>query len=79
MRANVLQVDYADEPAAAEQRHGQESLVGILGQLVEEFEARIFRGVARDGHHGAVFCDPAGDALADAEFQTIDNFLMRIL
>jgi hypothetical protein len=78
VRADVLQVDDADEPAAAEQGNGQERLVGIFRQLVEELEARIFGGVARDGDSGAMFSDPAGDALADAELEAIDYFLMGI-
>ena len=76
--ADVLEIDYADQAAAAEQGDGEEGLVGIFGELVEEFEARIFGGVARDGHGGAVFGDPAGDALADAEFEAVENLLVGI-
>jgi hypothetical protein len=78
VRADVLEVDDSDETAAAEQRDGQECLVGILGQLIEELEARIHCSVARDGYGGAMFGDPAGDALADAQLQAIDYFLMGI-
>jgi len=46
--------------------------------LIEELETRILCGVARDGYGGAVFGDPAGDALADAQLQAIDYFLMGI-
>jgi hypothetical protein len=76
--ADVLEIDYPDQAAAAEQRDGEEGLVGIFGQLVEEFEARISRGVAGYGYGSAMFGDPAGDALADAEFEAIENFLVRI-
>src|SRR5271156_842064 len=78
VRADVLQVDDADEAAAAEEWHGEECLVGIFGQLVEELEAGIFCGVAGDRYGSAVFRDPAGDALADAEFEAVENFLVRI-
>lgn len=78
VRADVLQVDDADKPAAAEQRNGEERLVGILRQLIEELEARIFRGVARDGDGGAVFGHPSRDALADPQFQAVHYFLMGI-
>ena len=76
--ADVLQVDDADETAAAEQRDGEEGLVGIFGQLIEELEARIFGGIARDGYGSAMFGDPAGDALADAELEAVENFLVGI-
>ena len=77
--ADVLEINYANEAAAAEQRHREEGLVGIFGELVEEFEARIFSGVAGYGYGSAMFGDPAGDALADAEFQAVQDFLMWIL
>ena len=35
MRIAILQVDDSDDPAAAQNRHGQKSLEAVLGQVLE--------------------------------------------
>ncbi len=45
----VLQINDADDPAAAQEWHGQKGLEAVFGKLVEKLKARILKGVARDG------------------------------
>ena len=78
MRLDVLEIDDADQAAAAEQRDRQERLIFIFGQLVEKLEARIFRGAFGEGHDRAILCDPAGDSLPHPDFQFVDLIFVRI-
>ena len=75
----VLQIDDTDHSAPAHQGHGEKSLIAVFGKFVKKLEARIVRGVLRDGHRFAVLRDPSRDSLPDAQFQTIDHFRMWIL
>ena len=79
VRLPVLHVDDADQLAARQHRHRQERLVAILGQLVEGLEPRVLERVAAHRHRLAMLGHPAGDALADAQLQPIDDVGVRRL
>ena len=75
----MLDVDDADGTSAAQKRDGEKSFVAVFGKLVEELEARVLGGVARDGYGFEVLSDPSGDALADLELEAVENFGVGIL
>jgi len=78
VRLSSLEIDDADEFAAAENGNGEECFVAIFGEFAEGAEARVLVGVIADGDGNFMLGDPAGDAAADLELEAIDNFGVRI-
>ena len=78
VRETMLEIDDAYDAASTHHRHGKESLVTVFWQFVEEAETGVERGLFRNRNRFVVLGDPAGDTFADAEFQAIDHFGMRI-
>src|SRR5260221_812383 len=74
----MLQVDYADKLASAEDRHGQERLVTIFRQLVKRAKAGIRGGIPRKRYRLLVFRYPARDSLTHAQPQPVDFFRVWI-
>ena len=79
VRMTMLQVDDGHQPSAAEHRHREKRLVVILGQLVEDLEPRILERVAADRYGLAMLGHPAGEALADAQLEPVDDIAVGIL
>src|SRR5580765_3369766 len=79
VRLAILQIDDAHRAAAAQQRNRQEGFVAVFGEFIEELEALILKGVARDGHGLMVFGDPSGNSLPQAQREMADFVGMRIL
>ena len=59
-------VERALELVARQDRHGEDRLVLVLGQVGEELEARVEMGLRRDHHRGALGGRDACDPLAGA-------------
>ena len=71
-------VQRALEPLAArEDRHGEDRLVLVLGQVGEVLEARVEVRLPRDRHRCARLGRPAGDALAGAHARSLRHLLDR--
>src|SRR5258708_2856961 len=75
----MLQVDYADKLAPAEDRHGQKRLITIFWQLVKRSKARIRGGIPRKRYRLLVFRYPARDYLAHAQPQPANFVRVGIL
>jgi hypothetical protein len=74
----MLQVQDADHASSGHKRNGKKGLVTVFRKFVKKLETRIVGGSFRNGHGFAVFCDPSGNSLPDAELQAINDFSMRI-
>jgi len=79
MMMAVLQIDHAYNASSREDRDRQECLVTIFRQFVEKLEPRVLGGALRNGNWLAMLSNPSGNSLPDAQFQTVDYFLVGIL
>ena len=75
----MLEINDAHNPATAHQGYREKRLIAVFRQLVEELETWIVRCLFWNGNGFAMLSDPSGDALADAQFQAVHDFRMRIL
>ena len=64
MRPAVMDVDDPDQFATGHQRHREERFEGILRQRLKRLEARIRRGIGRQGYDGLVQRHPPRYAFA---------------
>src|SRR5713101_7115247 len=79
VRTTMLQIDDTNNPSAAEDRHGEECLVAVLGKLIEGLKAGIAISRARYRNRHAMLRYPASDSITDQHLQPAYNIGMRIL
>jgi hypothetical protein len=75
----VLYIDDADGASAAEERDGEKGFVAVFREFVEELEARVLGSVTGNGHRFEMLGDPSGNALADLELETVEDFGVGVL
>jgi len=79
MRFAMMDVDDADQVAAAHQRNREEGLVSIFLEGREALEAGIERGVLAKRDNGFVLGNPAGDTFAHLQADVADFTRVRQL
>jgi hypothetical protein len=79
VRLAVLEIDDADEFAAAEHGDGKECFEAILGQFVEGLKTEILEGIAADGDGTFMLGHPSDNAATNLELGAIDDFRVRVL
>ncbi len=75
----VMDVNDADQIAAADQRNRKKGLVGVFRERVEAFETGVGRGVFAKRHHGIMHGHPARNSFAHFQANIADFRTMRQL
>src|ERR1700730_12734143 len=79
MRRDVLEVDDAHDPSAAQQRDRQEGFEAILGQFVEEPKTPVQCGILGNHNRLLMLGGPTRNALPDLQLQLTYGFRMGVL
>src|SRR5258708_20416302 len=78
MRLAMLQVHHPNQAAARQKKNRAKCFGGVFGEVVELVEARILEGLAKNYPRLAVLGHPSSNALAHAQLQPVEQFLVRI-